>query len=43
MVGFLNASAKWAEQIGLGPRGTALVEMINQNFAITAPLELPAS
>lgn len=43
LVGFLNALAKWAEQTGIGPRGTALVEMIDQNFAITAPLELPAS
>ena len=43
LVGFLNALAEWAEQTGIGPRGTALVEMIDQNFAATAPLELPAS
>jgi hypothetical protein len=39
LVGFLDALAGWGEQTGIGPRGTALVEMIDQNFAITAPLE----
>ncbi|GAA1653542.1 hypothetical protein [Actinoplanes couchii] len=42
LAGFLNALADWAEQTGIGPRGTALVQMIDQNFAVTAPLELPA-
>ena len=43
LVGFLNALAKWAEQTGIGSRGAALVEMVDQSFAVTAPLELPAS
>jgi hypothetical protein len=42
LVGFLDALAGWADQAGIGPRGTALVEMIDKSFAITAPLELPA-
>ncbi|MFI5492665.1 hypothetical protein [Actinoplanes sp. NPDC051859] len=43
LVGFLNGLAQWAEQTGIGPRGAELVAMIDQNFAVTAPLELPAS
>ncbi|MFY1632391.1 hypothetical protein ACN27F_03730 [Solwaraspora sp. WMMB335] len=42
LFGFLNALAGWAKQTGLGPRGAALVERVDQHFAITAPLELPA-
>jgi hypothetical protein len=42
LVGFLAALTAWAERIGLGRRGTALVEAIDKNFAITARLDLPA-
>jgi hypothetical protein len=42
LVGFLDALARWAEQTMIGPRGTALVKLIDESFAITAPLELPA-
>ena len=42
LVGFLDALAWWAERAGLGERGTALVKAIDQNFAITAPFDLPA-
>ncbi|WP_223874924.1 hypothetical protein [Salinispora oceanensis] len=42
LVGFLDALAGWAARSGLGQRGTALVKAVDQNFAITAPLDLPA-
>jgi hypothetical protein len=41
MVGFLGALTAWTERAGLGRRGSALVETIDQNFTITAPLDLP--
>ncbi|RKN22623.1 hypothetical protein D7147_05230 [Micromonospora musae] len=42
LVGFLDALAGWAERSGLGQRGSALVKAVDQNFAVTVPLELPA-
>lgn len=42
LVGFLDALAGWAARSGLGQRGSALVKTVDQNFAITAPLDLPA-
>ncbi|WP_433550201.1 hypothetical protein ACQP08_19770 [Micromonospora zamorensis] len=40
LVGFLNALTRWATRVGLQQRGTALVEAIDKNFAITAPLDV---
>ena len=42
LVGFLAALTASAERAGMGRRGTDLVETIDKNFAITAPLDLPA-
>lgn len=42
LVGFLAALEAWTGRVGLGDRGAALVEVVDQNFAITAPLVLPA-
>ncbi|MFG3558598.1 hypothetical protein ACGGAQ_29905 [Micromonospora sp. NPDC047557] len=40
LVGFLNALTGWATRAGLQQRGTALVEAIDDSFAITAPLDV---
>ncbi|MFI5490345.1 hypothetical protein [Micromonospora echinaurantiaca] len=40
LVGFLAALTAWAERAGLGRRGINLVEAIDQNFTITAPLDV---
>jgi hypothetical protein len=42
LVGFLDVLAGWAEQTGMGPRGAALVKAVDRNFAVRAPLEIPA-
>ncbi|WP_245712981.1 hypothetical protein [Micromonospora nigra] len=42
LVGFLDALDGWAARSGLGHRGSALVKAVDQNFAIAAPLVLPA-
>lgn len=42
LVGFLDVLAGWAEQTGMGRRGAALVKAVDRNFAVTAPLEIPA-
>jgi hypothetical protein len=42
LVGFLDVLLGWAERADLGRRGPALVEAVDQNFAITAPLDLPS-
>lgn len=42
LVGFLAALQAWTGRIGLGENGAALVEAVDQNFAITTPLVLPA-
>lgn len=41
LVGFLALVKQWTERNGLGDDGTALVEAIDRNFTITAPLDLP--
>ncbi|MCU7725915.1 hypothetical protein ODJ79_19490 [Actinoplanes sp. KI2] len=43
LVGFLGALKTWTTRVGLGERGTALVETVDRNFAITMPLDLPAT
>lgn len=43
LVSFLAALDAWTTRIGLSERGTALVETVDRNFAITMPLELPTS
>lgn len=40
LVGFLEALTRWATRVGLQQRGAALVEAIDKNFAITAPLDV---
>ncbi|MEV1319970.1 hypothetical protein AB0J14_28265 [Micromonospora arborensis] len=40
LIGFLEALTGWATRVGLQQRGTALVEAIDKNFAITAPLDV---
>ncbi|MFG1780740.1 hypothetical protein ACGFIG_30490 [Micromonospora sp. NPDC049048] len=40
LVGFLDSLSGWATRCGLGQRGRALVRTVDQNFAITAPLDL---
>ncbi|MEV0111034.1 hypothetical protein AB0H42_32575 [Nocardia sp. NPDC050799] len=41
LVGFLALVKQWTGRSGLGENGTALVEAIDRNFTITAPLDLP--
>ncbi|MFF0175982.1 hypothetical protein Q3V37_25650 [Micromonospora profundi] len=43
LVGFLDALSGWAARVGLEQRGTALVDAIDRNFAITAPLDVQPS
>jgi hypothetical protein len=40
LIGFLHALTGWAKRVGLQQRGTALVEAIDENFVITAPLDV---
>ena len=40
LVGFLAALTTWTERAGLGRRGIDLVEAIDKNFTVTAPLDL---
>ncbi|HLL67197.1 MAG TPA: hypothetical protein VK453_16050 [Micromonosporaceae bacterium] len=40
LVGFLAALDAWTRRIGIGESGSALVEAVNRNFTITAPLDL---
>lgn len=40
LVGFLNPLTRWATRVGLQQRGATLVEAIDKNFAITAPLDV---
>jgi hypothetical protein len=42
LLGFLAALEAWGSRIGLGERGTALVDVVDRNFHITRPLDLPA-
>ncbi|MBF4999462.1 hypothetical protein IRT45_20140 [Nocardia sp. BSTN01] len=42
LVGFLALVEAWTARNGLGENGTALVEAIDRNFTITAPLDLPS-
>ena len=42
LLGFLDALRTWTTRIGLGERGDALVEAVDRNFAIAAPLDLAA-
>ncbi|MFD6566201.1 hypothetical protein [Micromonospora profundi] len=39
LVGILDALAGWAARVGVQQKGPALVEAIDRNFAITAPLD----
>ncbi|MCX5070327.1 hypothetical protein OOJ91_31210 [Micromonospora lupini] len=41
LVGFLDALDGWATRVGLGQRRSVLVEAIDKNFAVTAPLDVP--
>ncbi|KOX03283.1 hypothetical protein ADK66_29130 [Micromonospora sp. NRRL B-16802] len=43
LVGFLDALSGWAARVGLEQRGTALVDAVDRNFAITAPLDVQPS
>lgn len=40
--GFLTLLAAWTTRIGSGASGSALVEAVDRDFAVTAPWELPA-
>lgn len=42
LVGFLSRVQTWTERNGLGSNGTVLVEVIDRNFDVTAPLRFPA-
>lgn len=42
LAGFLAALEAWTIRMGLEERGRALVRAVDRNFAITAPLDLPA-
>ncbi|GAB3138130.1 hypothetical protein GCM10027290_05190 [Micromonospora sonneratiae] len=41
LIGFLGALRAWTVRMALGDRGVALVEAVDANFAISAPLVLP--
>lgn len=43
LIGFIAILANWAEQLGKGPRGSALVKAIDRDFAITRPLDLASA
>lgn len=42
LIGFLTTLTRWADRISLGRRGAILAAKIDRDFAITAPLDLPA-
>ena len=41
-LGFLAALDAWTTRIGLGRSGSAIVDAVDRNFAMTTPLKLPA-
>jgi hypothetical protein len=43
LVGFVAVLAGWAERLGLGPRGDALVKAIDRDFAISTPFDLTSA
>lgn len=40
LIGFLNALTGWATRVGLQQQGTALVQAIDKDFAITTPFDV---
>ncbi|WP_194827528.1 hypothetical protein [Nocardia sp. XZ_19_231] len=42
LIGFLSRVQAWTERNGLGSNGTDLVDVIDRNFDVTAPLRFPA-
>ncbi|PPK89814.1 hypothetical protein CLV92_1303 [Kineococcus xinjiangensis] len=41
LIAFLERVERWGQQHELGDRGTALVQMLDAHFHISAPLDLP--
>lgn len=43
LIAFLDALYGWRQRVGLGPRGEALAQAIDRDFAITTPWDLAAN